>query len=242
MGFNVISLDRDMDGKCPFGSGYDNSKNHIQTDIMTWNYKEFPKGYFHLITASPVCMWWSVLRYSWIGRKLKGMDRVLTKDDIDADIEKYGMPMVDKVFEILEYFEPNYYLIENPQTGRMKTYINDLIPYYDVDYCKYSDYGYKKTTRFWTNIPNFIPKRCNLDCNNLIEHNNQKLHRDKIGGNDLVISNGKLVRVNTKELRKKHKKDLSINYGGGSNRLDRYRIPQSLIEELFSNINLYECV
>ena len=33
-----------------------------------------------------------------------------------------------------------------------------------------------------------------------------------------------------------------FNYGGGSNRLDRYRIPQSLIEELFSNINLYECV
>ena len=51
-----------------------------------------------------------------------------------------------------------------------------------------------------------------------------------------------MVRVNTKELRKKHKKDLSIKYGGGSSRLDRYRIPQSLIEELFSNIILYERV
>lgn len=206
MGFTVISLDRDINGKCPFNSGYDNSKNHIQIDIMNWNYKEFPKGFFHLITASPVCMWWSNLRNSWIGRKLKAHgDTIITKDIIEQDIEKYGIPMVDKVFEIIEYFEPKYYLIENPSTGRMKEYINDLIPFYDFDYCKFSDFGYKKTTRFWTNIPNLKTTRCKNDCNNL--------------------ENGI------------HKK-LITDVGGGGNRLYRYRIPQDLIQKIFSNINI----
>ena len=68
-GYNVISLDRDIDGKCPFNSGYDNSKNHIQQDILRWDYKKYPVGYFKLITASPVCSWWSQLRDVWTGIK-----------------------------------------------------------------------------------------------------------------------------------------------------------------------------
>ena len=36
---------------------------------------------------------------------------------------------------------------------------------------------------------------------------------------------------------KKHKKDVSINYGSGTNRDDRYRIPQPLLIELFSLCN-----
>jgi len=205
MGFTVISLDRDINGKCPFNSGYDNSKNHIQIDIMNWNYKEFPKGFFHLITASPVCMWWSRLRPTWIGRKLKAHgDTIITKDIIEQDIEKYGIPMVDKVFEIIEYFEPKYYLIENPKTGRMKEYINDLIPYFDIDYCLFG-FPYKKSTRLWTNI-NFNNYICNGKCKNM--------------------ENGK------------HKKDATRDFGGGSNRLFRYRIPQDLIQKIFSNINI----
>ena len=71
--------------------------------------------------------------------------------------------MVDKVFEIIDYFKPRI-LVGNEKssaTGRMKEYINDLIPYYDIDYCKYSDWGYKKTTRFWTNITNLNFVKCN---------------------------------------------------------------------------------
>jgi hypothetical protein len=29
------------------------------------------------------------------------------------------------------------------------------IPFYDVDYCMYSDWGYKKRTRIWTNKTDF---------------------------------------------------------------------------------------
>tara|TARA_R110000782_G_scaffold155304_1_gene247559 strand:+ start:23 stop:667 length:645 start_codon:yes stop_codon:yes gene_type:complete len=157
IGFNVISLDRDLGDT---NDGY-TSKTHIKEDILTWDYKKYPKGHFKLITASPVCAWWSNLRRCWIGRKLKAHgNTIITKEIIDKDIEKYGVPMVDKVFEIIDYFNPDYYVIENPKTGRMKDYINNLIPYYDVDYCRYG-FNYKKPTRFWTNIKGLEFNKCN---------------------------------------------------------------------------------
>lgn len=160
LGYNVISLDRDLGAECPLGTNYISS-NHIKQDIMTWNYKIYPKGHFKLITASPVCLWWSVCRLSWIGRKLKAHgDTIITQSILDEDILKYGVPMVDKVFEIIDYFNPQYFIIENPKTGKMKEYISDLIPYYDVDYCMYG-LTYKKPTRFWTNIEGLEFKKCN---------------------------------------------------------------------------------
>ena len=151
-GWDVVSLDRDM-------------KADIQEDIMTWDYKkDYKPGDFDIITASPVCLYWSSARASNIGRKIKAHgDKIFTKELFLEDIDKYGKPMVDKVREIIDYFKPKYWWIENPQTGRMKSYITDL-PYYDVDYCKYSDWGYRKRTRFWTNIKNFEPKTCKKDC------------------------------------------------------------------------------
>lgn len=200
-GYEVVSLDRDLGSSCPFKSGYKSHK-HIKEDIMTWDYRSsYKQGDFDVITASPVCLWWSRLRYGWVGRKCKSIHptETITKKHIEDDIEKYGKPMVDKVFEIIDYFKPKYWWVENPQTGRMKQYINDK-PFYDVDYCKYSDWGYKKRTRFWTNIKNFKPKLCKSDCDNI----------DDKG---------------------KHSKDVSIT-GGGSNRLERYRIPEKLILDL----------
>ena len=150
LGYNVVSLDRDLSNKCPFTDYV--SENHIMEDIMTWDYKIYKPNHFKLITASPVCLWWSRCRFSWIGRKLKAHgDTIITKEILDNDIDLYGKPMVDKVFEIIDYFNPQYFIIENPSTGKMVNYINDLIPFYDVDYCMYG-LTYKKPTRFWTNI------------------------------------------------------------------------------------------
>ena len=131
---------------------------------MTWDYKIYPPHHFKLITSSPVCLWWSKLRRIFKGRQCKTIHPtdVITEEHIQKDIDIYGIPMVDKVREIIAYFEPKYYIIEKPQTGRMKEYIQDL-PYYDVDYCKYSDWGYRKRTRFWTNIEGFNPQKCNND-------------------------------------------------------------------------------
>jgi len=151
VGYNVISLDRDLGAECPFKSGY-KSKTHIKEDIMTWDYKQYPKGHFKLITASPVCVWWSPIRKTNYGKKLKIHNGLVFNEKLlYEDIEKYGVPMVDKVFEIIDYFKPQYFIIENPKLGCMKGYINDLIPYTDADYCRYG-FNYKKPSRFWTNI------------------------------------------------------------------------------------------
>ena len=158
LGFDVVSLDRDLGAECPFGTGFVAPK-HIRADIMDWDYRQFPRGYFHVVTASPVCRVWSQLRDSWIGRRLRGMTREFSKADIRRDIEEEGQPMVDRLLEIMAYFRPNFWWIENPKMSRMKFYLKDL-PHHDVDYCMYSDWGYRKGTRFWTNIPNFEPKTC----------------------------------------------------------------------------------
>tara|TARA_R110002020_G_scaffold91084_2_gene221459 strand:+ start:1302 stop:1958 length:657 start_codon:yes stop_codon:yes gene_type:complete len=157
--FNVISLDRDLSAECPFGSGY-KSENHIQADIMTWDYTIYPKGHFDLITASPSCFYWSPLRKTNYGKELKAHPgKIFSEKLLLQDIEDYGIPMVDKVFEIMDYYQPKFWWIENPKLGSMKDYINDLIPYIDVDYCRYG-FDYKKPTRIWTNIK-FKGLKCN---------------------------------------------------------------------------------
>jgi hypothetical protein len=242
MGYEVVSVDRDINAKCPFGSDYVSDK-HIKTDIMTWDYKkDYKPGDFDVITASPVCLWWSHLRLCWIGRKCKSIHPtdIITRKHIDDDIERYGKPMVDKVFEILDYFKPKYWWIENPQTGRMKEYI-DHPDFYDIDYCKYSDWGYKKRTRIWTNIKGFKPKICKKDCDNIVISEGKKQHKNVLA-NGYEIIDGKKVVCNTKEKReerrlhntekkklaKKHCKDVDQH----CNRLQRYRVPFKLIEEL----------
>jgi hypothetical protein len=174
--------------------------------------------------------------------------------------------MVDKVFEILDYFKPKYWWIENPQTGKMKYYIEKIRPdikWYDVDYCKYG-FPYKKRTRFWTNISSFNPKVCKKDCEFMVpigetsyhlKNNGKTKSRRKVSnhmktlGNGYIIVNGERILCNTKKLREKyqeeiektkelikiHKSDVS-RVGGSTNKLERYRIPEKLIEELFDCI------
>ena len=249
LNYEIVSLDRDLEAKSKI---YDyTSKHHIKEDILTWDYKkEFKPNDFDIITASPVCLYWSRLRNCWINRKCKAIHPtdIITKEILEEDILLKGKPMVDKIFEIIEYFKPRYWWIENPQTGKMKDYIKDKYSkynnFYDVDYCKYSDWGYKKKTRFWTNIKNFIPKICHNDCKNMIKIENINLHKINLGCQNLIIDNDKLIRPNTKAKRAKYKdfKDVHRTHfgeknrkgciGGGNNRLLRYRIPPKLINEL----------
>ena len=194
LGWEVVSLDRDLGNTSPFHDY--RSDTHIKEDIMTWDYKKSYK----------IGLWWSKLRDTWIGRKLKSHgDKIITKEILQEDIDKYGKPMVDKVFEIIEYFKPQYWWIENPKTGKMKNYIFEKYPqydiFYDIDYCKYSDWGYQKRTRFWTNIKNFDPKICKKDCDNIltippqegaihigtkkpIKSSTRTLHKNPIGDKD----------------------------------------------------------
>ena len=145
LGWECISLDSEH-------------KADIQANILTWDYKVFKPHDFDIITASPPCKYFSSLRYCNIGRRIAGQDAVYTKKMIEEERETVGKPLVDKAREIIEYLKPRFFWIENPQTGRMKDYITDL-PFYDVDYCQYG-FGYRKRTRFWTNITGFTPRLC----------------------------------------------------------------------------------
>ena len=139
----------------------------INKNILEWNYKEYPKGYFDYIHGSPPCDTFSICRKCWIGRKLKAHgDKIFTKELLLQDQLNIGVPILNKLLEIIEYFEPKYYTIENPQSGDMKNYIND-ISYCDVDYCMYG-FPYKKRTRIWNNF-NFNGEKCNKNCGFIID-------------------------------------------------------------------------
>jgi len=222
LGYEVVSLDL---------KGAD-----INVNILDWDYTQFEEGHFDIIWASPPCDTFSALRRTWIGRKLKCHNgEVCSPELLQKDIDEIGLPILRKTEEIIDYLKPKYYFIENPQTGKMKEYITR--PFYDVDYCKYTDWGYKKRTRIWTNLVGFEPKLCKNDCSNLME--GTKTHKVNFGGAKMVKDGEKIVKIKSVKTREKYKDFVNIQpylKGGGNNRNERYRIPPLLIKELFANI------
>jgi len=129
-GWEVVSLD--IDRKC--GA-------MITCDIRKWEYSQYPRGHFDVIFASPCCTQYSVARTHGGPRDLAWADS-----------------LVEKTLEIIEYFRPRYWWIENPQTGLLKTrpFMQALPLFFDVDYCQYG-FPFRKRTRLWTNAP-FEPR------------------------------------------------------------------------------------
>lgn len=117
-------------------------------DIMTWDFKKYPVGYFDCIWASPPCTEYSKVLN---GRPERPRD-ILTANSI-----------VEKTIEIIDYFKPTKWFIENPQTGLLKNQDIMLgIPFVDVDYCRYG-FEYRKRTRIWTNV-DYAGKLCDKNC------------------------------------------------------------------------------
>ena len=188
IGWETLSVD--IDGRAD-----------INCDILEWDYKKYPKDTFDVCWCSPPCASFSHLQNSWIGRKRNG--KIFTKEQMEEDMETIGDPLVKKALEIIDYFEPQYWFMENPDTGRLKNrpYLKD-IPFYIVDYCMYSDWGYRKRTRIWTNKKDWKPLICDGKgtCGNMIG----SLHKEQVSG---------------------LKKRFSLD--------ERYRIPEDLILSLF---------
>ena len=132
----------------------------IQCDLLKWDHTVYPPGHFDIIACSPPCAVWSNARLMNIGKLHKDTCRgKWTKEELDADLNgEQGKLLVDRMREVLDYFQPRWWWIENPWLSRMRDYITDL-PYVCVDYCMYCDWGYRKRTRLWTNIP-FEPRTC----------------------------------------------------------------------------------
>jgi hypothetical protein len=121
----------------------------ICMDIREWNYKIYPVGYFDYIHGSPPCTF-----YSKANSRIKFVDRDF----------KLGDSLVLKTLEIIEYFRPFAWTLENPRTGYLsrRPFMQGL-SYTDVDYCKYGS-PMRKQTRIWNNI-NLQLQLCNHhDC------------------------------------------------------------------------------
>ena len=71
--------------------------------------------------------------------------------------------IVMKTIELIKQLEPNFWIMENPQTGLLKKQeFMKNIPFVDCSYCKYG-MPYRKQTRFWNNF-NLKLKTCKKDC------------------------------------------------------------------------------
>ncbi|QCQ67826.1 cytosine DNA methyltransferase [European chub iridovirus] len=197
-----------------------NGEDHIdiQQDILTWNYKEaYRQGYFDVIWASFPCETFSTTKVSNIGRPCaKYGNKTWTKELIEKDIVEIGLPLLRKSEEIIDYFQPKAYFLENPATGCAKLYLKHR-PMYVFDYCCFEwEWGYRKRTAIWTNVENVesrlcVPKSCKATyfCK---ETGRYRHIRTTDGGN---------------------RKKGTV----GTTRDERYRIPAELIRYLFSHIN-----
>lgn len=237
LGYNVTSLDLIL-------------KADIQIDIMKWDYKIYPKDSFDIIWASPPCTFYSKLQNTWIGRKKK--DGVLVTKELIEEQRQESDLIMKRTLDIINYFKPLIWFIENPESCLKDREIMKGIPYYTCDYCKYCDWGYRKRTNIWTNKTNWTPLICNKDCENMVIINNQNLHKERMGTSKTVKDGNKIIRCNTKQLREKYKdypnlqiqkhkkvcdgggdkRSNTINIGNGTDIYERYRVPPKLIFSL----------
>ena len=69
--------------------------------------------------------------------------------------------LVCRAFEIIDYFQPKLYLIENPATGVLKTHpcVQHIPKPMVCNYCMYSDFCYRQNINLGSNL-NLNVKTC----------------------------------------------------------------------------------
>jgi hypothetical protein len=163
-------------------------------DILQWDYHIFPPKFFDVICAGVPCTEYSIA-------KTKGQRDLLGTDKL-----------VQITLEIVEYFQPKLWWIENPRTGFLtKRECIQHIPYIDVDYCQFSNWGYQKPTRIWGS-PNLL-------------HLGDRLCDPHTCPNVVTGEGGRL----------RHKRWLGC-YGRQVTTQQKWRMPRELVEFLLSAI------
>lgn len=131
-------------GKCCTSLGWDVVSVDMilpadhECDIMDFDYKQYDKNEFDIVWASPPCTEYSKAKSVGV-RDIEGANKIVLK-----------------TIEIIDYFNCEYWFMENPQTGYLKKQsFMEPLPYVDCDYCMYGK-PYRKRTRIWTN------KKCHM--------------------------------------------------------------------------------
>ena len=128
-GWNYLSMDSDPTRGCTFTE-----------DVMTWDYKSDLQGVrVDIVLAGPPCTLFSRMRR--LKRTRDSLSRKrgykVTVSDIEAEMYKFGVPIVQRTLEIIRWMQENCgtkaFVIENPATGFLHRFI-DITPYL-VDYC-----------------------------------------------------------------------------------------------------------
>ncbi len=117
--------------------------------------------------------------------------------------------------EIIRYFDPKYWIMENPQSGKLKdqTVVSELA-FSDIDYCKYG-FPYRKRTRLWNNLDCWTPRPlCSKDCGSMTE--DKKRHRETAQRGDRRVGGARLHNSHSLET--------------------LYRVPHELITEILLSI------
>ena len=134
-------------------------------DIMNINLKKIPYNP-DIIWISPPCTSFSV---SSIGTYYSNERGKYTPKKAETYL---GMALVQKGIDIIKYFKPKYWYIENPRGVLRKLGLMKDLPRHTIWYCKYSDPNGNdhraKPTDIWTNdelwIPRPVCKNGNRDC------------------------------------------------------------------------------
>jgi hypothetical protein len=104
-----------------------------------------------IIWASPPCTGFSVaaLGHHWTG----GKNAYIPK----TETAKLGIELAKKTIEIINYFKPKYFFIENPRGLLRKMDFMDNFIRQSITYCQYGDTRMKPTD-IWTNSEKWIPR------------------------------------------------------------------------------------
>ena len=169
----------------------------ICCDVLRWDFTQYPRGHFDFVWASPPCTEFSKAKTTGV-RDLEGANR-----------------LVARAREIIDYFEPTFYCIENP-VGllRHQEQMLDLVPLRKtVSYCRYG-FEYQKNTDLWSNVP-FTPLVCSKGsyCNT----------KATLGHHSATVQKGT----------SKCKSHIKCTPQASQ----RYSLPPLLVESIFNSIN-----